>query len=344
MIRARQPRRKKRCAFLYSHLSSTRILQRQPGVFLDQRLHGQAERLPRQADHDLVLQQRVAELHELFPARTGHAEIARMVRGSVGVEVRVPAQQRDHLVDPGPAAEGGDDAQLREVHGDLVQMARMAKVVWPVVGVVHVGVDAHRDVQLHAFRVERVVAAVAGRNHVVERRNPHRPKTAFLHQAHQLAHAAHAVVRADRRQPDEALGILRENVADELVAGAQHADLDAGAIHQGDEGGNRHAVLLGGFGRPAGVSAPREDALVVGEAVARRRLQPLRIAVAGRVRRRFEFSRFAGFVRGQVAFEIDDFSHVPLPTLHDDACPRASAGFRMRGLPRRRKGRGRSGW
>ena len=79
----------------------------------------------------------------------------------------------------------------------------MAEIVRPVGRVVHVGVDADRDVELDAFRVQRVIAAVAGGNHVVQRGYPQRAEAAFLHQPHQFAHAAHAVMRADRGEADE---------------------------------------------------------------------------------------------------------------------------------------------
>ena len=65
----------------------------------------------------------------------------------------MPAQQCHHVVNPRPTAESGDDPQFRKIHGDLVEMTRMAEIVRPIGGVVHVGVDAHWNIELHAFRI-----------------------------------------------------------------------------------------------------------------------------------------------------------------------------------------------
>src|SRR5271166_1722034 len=72
---------------------------------------------------------------------------------------------------------------------------------------------------------------------------------------------------------------------------------------------HRHAMLLFRVRRRRAVAAAREDALVVGEAVARQGRQPLWIAIAWRMRRFFHLARFAVLVRGQVAFQIDHFAH-----------------------------------
>ena len=65
----------------------------------------------------------------------------------------MPAQQTNHIVYPGPTGETGDDAQFGKVDRNRVKMARMAKIVGAVVGVVHRGINAHRHIKLDAFGV-----------------------------------------------------------------------------------------------------------------------------------------------------------------------------------------------
>src|SRR5215471_5195144 len=68
-------------------------------------------------------------------------------------------------------------------------------------------------------------------------------------------------------------------------------------------------MLLSPFRRWWTVAAAREDALVIGEAVARQGRQPFRIAIAGWMRCLLHLTRFAILVGGQVAFQIDHFAH-----------------------------------
>src|SRR6185503_771481 len=177
MAASRQPEDAGRIAV--EPLLLDRVLQRQPEILLDQRLVRLPDQPGRQADHHLVLDQGVAELDQHLPARARLAEVPRAMRGGVEVQVRMPAHQRDHLVHPGPAAEPADDLELGEVHRDLVEVARMPEVVGAVVGVVHRGVDAHRDVQLGRLGVERVVAPVA-RRQAVDQRGDAEGAEAFL--------------------------------------------------------------------------------------------------------------------------------------------------------------------
>ena len=131
------------------------------------------------------------------------------------------------------------------------------------------------------------------------------------------------------------LRILREHVGDDGIAGAQDADLDAGAIHQRDEIAERHAVLPGGRGGRLAVGSPGEDALVVGEAVPRQRRQPFRIAIARRMRGLLELAWIAALVRRQIAFEVDDFAHCGCPPSHscNEAFVRGvSSAMRLVGL------------
>ena len=143
-----------------------RFLERQVLVLRDELGDGRAHQAAGQADHDLVLQDRVAEMQEGLPAGPGCPEISRSVRGRVGEQVRVPAQQRGRLIGPGPAAQPGNDGQLREVAGDLIKIAGMAKVIRPVIRVVHRRVDTHRYAEVDAPGIQRVIAPVAGREHI----------------------------------------------------------------------------------------------------------------------------------------------------------------------------------
>src|SRR5215467_14054671 len=81
------------------------IFQGQVHVLVDQRLVLLADQPRREAHQHLVLDQRVAELHEHLPARAGLTEILRAMRRGVHVKLWMPPDQRDHLVDPRPAAE-----------------------------------------------------------------------------------------------------------------------------------------------------------------------------------------------------------------------------------------------
>src|SRR5215831_19905882 len=107
----------------------------------------------------------------------------------------MPAHERDHLVHPGPTAETADDLELWEIHGDLIEVSRMAEVIWAVVGVVHRRVDADRDAELRGLGVERVVTAVARGKTVDEGGHAEGLEALLLHQMLQLAHARHALER-----------------------------------------------------------------------------------------------------------------------------------------------------
>ena len=166
------------------------------------------------------------------------------------------------------------DPQLREIHRDLVEMARVAEIVGPIVGVVHRRIDAHRHVEFDAFGVERIIAPVARREIVVERGDAQAVQLALLDQMLELAHAAHAVERADRGQREEAVGIFLHDVGQHVVVDApEHRHLGALAIELGDELLDRLAGRLLLPRRSCrSVDALAEDVLVVGEAVARTRL------------------------------------------------------------------------
>src|SRR5580704_4558910 len=122
-------------------LLDDRILQRQIPIFRDQIFEGGSEQIARQPRHDLVLEQGIAELQELLPARSLLGKITGPVRGGVAVEVRMAAQQSDHLVHPWPAAQTGDDPQLRKVDRYIIDVPWMSKIVGPIVGIIHRRVD-----------------------------------------------------------------------------------------------------------------------------------------------------------------------------------------------------------
>src|SRR4030095_2840344 len=235
-------------------------------------------------------------LDEHLPARARLPEILRAVRRGVDVEVRVPPHQRDHLVDPGPAAEAADDAELGEVHGHLIQVARMAEVVRAVVRVVHRRVDAHGDAELRRLGVERVVASIARRDAVDQRRDAEghealladEPPQRHGAEAHtpplrneplQLAHTGHALERvdADARQTEEPIGIPAKQRGLLVVRDAErHRAHDAELAELVDVGVQVHLrTVVGAF-------APRaKDAAVVRHAVAGRLLGAPGLAVTG---------------------------------------------------------------
>src|SRR6266446_3550312 len=162
-------------------------------------------------------------------------------------------------------AEAADDAELREIHRDLVEMARMAEIVRPVVRVVHRGVDPHGDAELRRLRVERVVAPVARRNAVDERRDAERLEALFANQPLELADARHALegVDADARQPDEAIGIASQERRLLVVGDTEgHGAHDPELAELVDVGVEAHVrAVVGAFATRA------EDAAVVRHAV-----------------------------------------------------------------------------
>src|SRR4030095_4550003 len=218
-------------------------------------------------------------LDEHLPARARLPEILRAVRRGVDVEVRVPPHQRDHLVDPGPAAEAADDAELGEVHGHLIQVARMAEVVRAVVRVVHRRVDAHGDAELRRLGVERVVASIARRDAVDQRRDAEGHEALLADKPLQLAHTGHALERvdADARQTEEPIGIPAKQRGLLVVRDAErHRAHDAELAELVDVGVQVHLrTVVGAF-------APRaKDAAVVRHAVAGRLLGAPGLAVTG---------------------------------------------------------------
>ncbi len=200
-----------------------------------------------------------------------------------------------HGQPPRPA----DDLELREIHRDLVEMARMAEIVGPVVRVVHRRIDPYGNAELGRLRVERVVAPVARGNHVDQRRDPERLEAFLAHQPLELANAGHALegVDADARQPDEAIGIAAQERRLLVVGDAEgHRAHDPELTERGDVGVEAHV-------RPVvGALATRaEDPAVVRHAVARR-LRGSRLLIVARL-------GLARFGLRDAALHVDDSNH-----------------------------------
>ena len=240
---------KMRAAFLKSHFSLTVSFERQRQVLLDQRLVGLPHESRRHADQHLVLDQRIAELHEHLPARAALAEVLRPVRGGVHVQVRMPPHERDHLVHPRPAAEAADEGQLGKVHGDLVEVPRVAEVVGAIRRVVHGRVDADGDLELGGLRVQRVEAPVARGNAVHQRRHAERMKPLVADAALELPHAAHPLECADAGEAEDPAGISPQELGDLVVVDAERQRaLDAQLAEHLHE--RRPAPTTGGGPRP----------------------------------------------------------------------------------------------
>ena len=85
-------------------------------------------------------------------------------------------------------------------------MARVPQVVRAVRGVVHRGIDAHRQSELCSLRVERVVAAIAGGDLFVHRVD-HQPVQAVLaDDSLELANGTHPIEGADANEAHEEVG------------------------------------------------------------------------------------------------------------------------------------------
>src|SRR3984893_491789 len=250
---------------------------------------GEPEGVLREADHDLVLQQGIAELHEHLPAGPRHAEILWVMGRGVAVEIGMAAHQPDQVVDPGPAAQRRIDPQFREIHRDLVEMARVAEIVGAIIGIIHRRIDADRDIELDAFGIKRIVAPVARREIIVQGGYTQAVQATLLDEMLELAHAAHPVERADRRQREKALRIVLYDIGQHMVVdAAEHGHLGPLAIELADEVLDRLADdlrLRPAFARSSDALA--EDVLVIRETVSRTGLQQLGISVADAVRRLF---------------------------------------------------------
>ena len=139
-------------------------------------------------------------------------ELGRIAAGRVGggvdVDVRVLARQRDHLLGPRVADVAADDHELGEVERDVVEVrdrpAGLGGAQRPGVA----DLQAERDAELDALGVERVVAAVVGRQAPQPRDHAQALEAELADAAPQLAHRGHRLVQVDRGERDEAVRVL----------------------------------------------------------------------------------------------------------------------------------------
>ncbi len=133
----------------------------------------------------------------------------RLVGRGVDVDALILRRQRDHLVGPGIADVPADDRQLREVEGHAVEIGnrppRLRGLQRPRVP----HLKAEGNAQLHALRVERVVAPVIRRQLPQPRQHPQPHEAKLLHRAAKLAHRLHRLRQVHRRHPEEAVGMGR---------------------------------------------------------------------------------------------------------------------------------------
>src|SRR2546430_15893819 len=135
--------------------------------------------------------------------------------------------------------------------------------------VVHGGVDARRDAELNRLRVERIEAAIAGRDAVHQGGDAERDELLLAHAKLQLADPAHAVERADAGEADEAVRVVAQELGHLVVGGAERQrSHDAGALEQIHPRGELRVRP-----RVATVTPRAKDPLVVGHAVAGRTLR-----------------------------------------------------------------------
>ena len=137
------------------------------------------------------------------------------------------AHQPDQVIDPGPAAQRCIDPQFRKIHGDLVEMARVAEIVGAIVRIVHRRIDADRHVEFDALGIKRIIAPVARRQIVVEGGHTQTVQATLLDEMLELAHATHPVEWADRCQREKAVGKFLHDLGQHVVVDAPSTDTSA---------------------------------------------------------------------------------------------------------------------
>src|SRR5438309_678493 len=122
-----------------------------------------AEEEPPGAEQHLVGDGVLPEAEERLPAGARLRQVLRAMGRELEVDVRVLPREQHGLEHPRVARVAHHDLQLREIARDDVDVAGMAEVVdrrgRPVGG----GVDAQRDAELDALRIERIAVPVVGR-------------------------------------------------------------------------------------------------------------------------------------------------------------------------------------
>src|SRR3989442_9471489 len=117
------------------------------------------------------------------------------VRRGVDPDVPVLPGDRDHLLGPRPADVAADDAQLREVERDLVDVRRTPRLRGKEgPGVADLRLERH--VELRRLGVEGIVGAVGRGLPPEERLDAERDEAAVPDVVLELAHRAHDVRRA----------------------------------------------------------------------------------------------------------------------------------------------------
>jgi hypothetical protein len=198
----------------------------------------------------------------------------RVGRG-VDVHVGVLARERDHLLGPRVANVPGDDHQLGEVEGDVVEVGDRAAGLRAAQrpGVAHLRAEWHPE--RHALGVQGIEVAVVGWQPPQPGHDAQATEAQLAHAAAQLAHGVHRAVQVDRGETGEAGGKARHERRD-LVVGdqrppwpvprADQADVDPAAVHGGDRGLQRGLLDRDLLPRPA---SKRREHLVAQKAPGR---------------------------------------------------------------------------
>ncbi len=125
----------------------------------------------------------------------------------------------------------------------------MAEIVWPVIGIAHGAIDPHGNIELGAFGIERIIAAVARRDLAAQGADIEPMNALLAYQPFEFAHRTHAVVRAEDTQRHEA---VREGTHRFRHGGIwriqQHRPRDAEPVQAGDEIRQAHALNIGRAG------------------------------------------------------------------------------------------------
>ena len=144
-------------------------------------------------------------------------QVARPDPGELEVHVRVAPGDRDHLQDPGPARVARDHLELRKVHADLVEIARIAGLHRARRVEMHRRVEHDRNVELHGLRVERVVALVVREQLLEPRPEVQAAQAELADTPLELANRRHALVRIRAGEADEHVRVLLADAGDHLV-------------------------------------------------------------------------------------------------------------------------------
>src|SRR5207244_9769201 len=154
--------------------------------------------------------------------------------------VRGPGRERGHLGAPRIADVASDDLELRELARHVVEVrnrpAGLRGAERPRVA----DLQAERDAELDAFGVERVVAAIVGRQVPEPRHDAQRAESELANAAAELTDGVERAVKVDRGDTDQAVGISPHAGRDLVVADerplwspprTEKPDADTGVVH-----------------------------------------------------------------------------------------------------------------